>query len=92
MPIYMSSVGYRIVLFVGQDIQDATVRHIVYKKPSGEVGYWLATLRGLLEIEYTVQAGDFDEAGKWELQAYIETPNWSHYGEKAYLDVEENIE
>jgi hypothetical protein len=92
MHTYMNSNSYVIVLNVDQDVADSTVRRIVYKKPSGATGYWPAMLRGLLEIYYLIQENDLDEAGKWELQAYVETPGWSLYGEKAYLDVEANIE
>jgi hypothetical protein len=92
MPIYMNSVGYAIVLNVDKDVADSTVRRIIYKKPSGATGYWPAMLHGLIEIYYLIQKNDLDEAGKWELQAYVETPGWSLYGETAYLDVEANIE
>jgi hypothetical protein len=91
MPIYMNSVGYAIVLNVNLDITNSTVQRIVYKKPSGATGYWEATLRRCYEIYYLIQEGDFDEVGKWEIQAYVETSGRPLYGERAYLDVEANI-
>lgn len=91
MPTYMNSVGYAVVLNVDRDIADSTVRRILYKKPSGTTGYWEATLRRFYEIYYLVQEGDFDELGKWEIQAYVETQGRSLYGERAYMDVEANI-
>ena len=34
-----------------------------------------------------VQAGDFDQVGKYDIQAYIETVSWSGYGTKTYFYV-----
>ncbi len=92
MPTYMNSVGYAITLNVDLDISDSTVRKILYKKPSGATGFWIAALQGLFELCYLVQEGALDEAGRWEVQAYVEMPTGrALYGEITYLDVEANI-
>lgn len=69
--------GYGIL-----DISDATVKNIVIEKPGSTVMTKTATFStdgtdGL--IYYRTVAGDLNEAGTYQLQAYIEMPDFSGY-------------
>jgi len=84
-------VGTVIDLNVGSDISSATVRKIIYQKPSGTVEEWAATLYGTTHIRYTTVADDIDEVGMWRFQAYIETPSGKWYGDIATHPVGEKF-
>ncbi len=89
--IYKDTVGTKIILDCGTDISQLISAKIYYKKPSGSVGYWTANLEETQKIYYTVQDGDLDEAGQWELQAYIELPNWKGFGQPTTFSVYDHL-
>ena len=75
--IFVGSIGEQIILNVGQDISTSTIRRIRYKKPDGTVGEWNADLYDSQFIVYvTIDEHDLDQAGTWELQSYVELPDW----------------
>lgn len=74
------------------DISSGTSFAILYKKPSGEKGRWTGTLSGTTEIQYTLSAGDLDEGGKWQVQAYAIVGGKAAYGEKATLVVDDPVQ
>jgi hypothetical protein len=61
------------------DLSDGATYRIYYKKPSGTVGYWTATLSGTHQLVYNATSEDtsegtefdIDEAGVWLLKAYV---------------------
>ena len=85
---YVGDKGIEIIIDVGTDISGATVRKIKYKKPvDGKTGYWTAAEKTTTSIAYVTQATDLNEAGTWELQAYVEKSTWKLHGEKKQFKV-----
>jgi len=77
---YVGDVGVEIVLDVGTDISKATVMIIKYKKPSGGRGFWDAEKKDATKIFYIPGPGELDDAGIWDMQAYVESPGWKLHG------------
>lgn len=77
---YVGDVGVEIVLDVETDISEATVMKIKYKKPSGNQGFWNAEKKDATKIFYVTGPGELDDAGIWDMQAYVESPGWKLHG------------
>ena len=89
--IFIGDIGTVISLDVGVDISDATAQKIYYKNSSTD-GEWTATLGDDNQsVEYVLQAEDIDVAGKWYLQAYVETPDGKWHGDSVAIVVKESI-
>lgn len=71
-------------------LASATVKRILYKKPNGDTGYWIATNSGTTLV-YSVQNGDIDQVGEWQFQAYIEVTSLKGYGSIAKQTFEKPI-
>lgn len=85
---YINTVGKKIIVDVGLDIHDATVMKLKIKKPDDTTVEWIATLEGLTAITYTTAAsGDWNLAGRYLVQAYIETPLLKSLGETTSFEV-----
>jgi hypothetical protein len=85
--IYIGDIGTQIKLDCGQDISTATTKQIQYKKPDGTTGAWTATIDTLRYLTFTTVLGTLDQAGVWQLQAYIVMPTWTGHGETADMIV-----
>ncbi len=70
--IYKGDVGQKIILDTDQDISEATLLQIKYKKPDATTGTWTATLTGIDSAYYTTVENDLDQTGNWEIQLYVE--------------------
>lgn len=90
MVVYKNDTAVQIILSVGVDIQDATVRRIKYRRPDGYSSYWSASASGTTAITYTTVAGDLSQAGEWQLQAYVEN-TWKRHGLITRLRVEDTL-
>ncbi len=81
---YFGSKGQSITIDLGVDLSTVTIAKILYKKPSGEVGEWVAKAdtKGT-SISYTtsLNENDFDEVGIWQIQPYCKSPSWEIYGD-----------
>jgi len=53
------------------NVATADVTKILYTKPNGVKGSWDATVSGN-NLIYQPEEGDFDQAGVWKFQSYIE--------------------
>ena len=84
---YVNDVGTAITIEAGTDISTATYLALKVKKPDGTLHEWVASLEGLTKLKYTVQAGDWDQKGRYYLQAYIEMPSWEGRGETVTFDI-----
>jgi len=93
---YVGDVGTEIILDCGMDITGATGIHIHVRKPDGSVEAWDAavwTIDGAPNyVKYTTQAGDFDVAGEYRVQAGLTLSGWTGRGETATFDVGEVFE
>lgn len=85
--VYVGDIGTLVKVDCGQDISDSTVFKILVKKPDKTEHEWDGVLGGTDYIEYNSQAGDFDQAGTYQIQAYIDTPTWQGKGETAKFTV-----
>jgi hypothetical protein len=72
---------------VGIDITNATIAEFQVKKPDGTLETWVASVYAPTKLSYIVQEGDFDQIGKYYLQAYIETADFMGKGETATFQV-----
>lgn len=90
---YVGDVGTEIELDCKEDITTATSLKIAVMKPeaTSEI-LWDAVLVDTTKVNYIIQAGDFDIAGKYKYQAVIEMPSWSGRGETASRLVFEHFE
>ena len=77
---FVGDVGVEIVLDVETDISEATVMKIKYKKTSGKRDTWIAERKDATKIFYVTGPGDLDNAGIWDMQAYVEAPGWKLHG------------
>jgi hypothetical protein len=77
---YVGSIGTEILVDVCIDITSATVTDLLVEKPDGTIATWGGTVYEITKIRHVVEAGDFDQAGEYYVQAYVEMPGWSGYG------------
>lgn len=83
----------RIYVDCEENVSTQTVIKIKYKKPSSDTGDWTAilgtdtvtvngvTLEANTYIYYDTIDGDIDEAGDWNIQAYVElSGGWKGHG------------
>jgi hypothetical protein len=83
---YAGDVGTEIEVEVGSDISTATETTLYVKKPSGKEVVWTATkgaagVSGITTVHYVVQTDDWNEAGWYTLQVYINMPSWRGKGD-----------
>ena len=92
MSIYLNTIGLKIILDVGVNIDAATLRQIKYIKPCGTLGFWSAQKESSTSISYTTaSASDLNTKGTWKLQAYIETSAWTSYGNVTEMIIKETL-
>ena len=87
MSVYKNATGLKIIVECGTDISAATTKQIKYRKPDGTGGAWTADAESSTSLSYTTVAGDVNQAGDLQLQAYVVTPSWTLYGDIARLPV-----
>lgn len=84
---YVGDTGTVITLDCGADITAAMSRKIKVRKPDMTSVEWTAVASGNNAIAFTSQAGTFDQAGDWSLQALVEMPSGKWLGSTALLTV-----
>jgi len=90
---YTNTVGLKIVLDTKLDLSDISAAIIKCRKPDKTIESWSAEVDPDKTCIYHVtQTGDLDQEGDYELQAYIEYSDGSHfYGDVAVLTVKKHI-
>jgi hypothetical protein len=79
---YVGDVGTSIVVDVGTNISRAKKLILMVQKPKeSTTTQWNGTLQGTTKIKYVVKKGDWNKAGTYKLQVYVEMPGWSGYGD-----------
>lgn len=79
---YVGSIGVIVKVDTNVDISEAVTLNLLVKKPSGKEVVWTGELGSFNKIgvyttiNYTVKLGDWDEAGWWSLQVFVETTDW----------------
>ena len=85
---YIGDIGTEIIVDVGTDITDATDHKMLIRKPDGTEEEWTPTsIFNVKYLTYTTADGDFDQAGMYRLQAWVETPDGEWKGETAQFRV-----
>lgn len=84
---YVGDLGTKIVVDACVDITAATTRELHVQKPDGTLVTWVGALEGTTSIAYFVQAGDWDQAGDYRVQAYVEMAGWQGHGDTARFRV-----
>jgi hypothetical protein len=84
---YIGDEGTAILVDCGMTITTASVTRLYMIKPDGTSEYLTATISGTDSLSYTVVAGDFDQAGTYSFNSYVEIGAWKGHGETDYLSV-----
>ena len=84
--IYQNDVGIAITVATGITLTGATTTQLKVKKPSGATATWAAAINGT-NLDYTTVANDLNEAGRYFLQAFVQTGGQTLYGETAEIDI-----
>jgi hypothetical protein len=84
---YIGAVGVEIIMETCLDITEATKVAIEVEKPDGTEDEWIGEIYGTTQIKYTTIAGDLDQAGKYYVQAYVETATSIGYGTTTSFNV-----
>jgi len=87
MKHYVGEKGTKLRVDVGQDITNATQVSLIVKKPDGNTTEWVGTVVDGHYIEYVVKEGDFNQAGRYILQARIVAVNGEWFGDRFVLVV-----
>jgi len=77
---YVGDIGTEIIVDTCTDITQATVTDLNVEKPDGTDVVWHGSIFETTKIRYVVQQGDFDQAGEYMLQAYVEIVGWRGRG------------
>jgi len=87
--IYQNDVGIALAVATGITLTGATTTQLKIKKPSGVTATWSATINGTnaQQLDYTTVANDLNEAGRYFLQAFVQTAGQTLYGETAEIDI-----
>ena len=80
-----------ITLHANHNLNNPTTTRIYYQKPSGEKGYWTATMLGNDQLQYNTNIGDIDMPGIWILQGYVLKAGNTYWTSIAQMVVEQNI-
>lgn len=87
--IYQHDAGIAIAVATGITLTGAATTQLKVKKPSGVTVAWAATINGTnaQQLDYTTVANDLNEAGRYFLQAFVQTGGQTLYGETAEIDI-----
>jgi hypothetical protein len=92
MAVFIGDFGTRIKI-VGQDEMDlsgAVSSQIKFVKPSGASGAWPGTIVNNA-VTYFTNNDDLDEAGTWQIQAFVDLGSWSGHSTVQTMKVKEPI-
>ena len=85
-----NDIGTNVLYNVQEDISDATLVKIIYEKPDGTTGEWVASVWNTLFAKYTTIAGDL-QVGITSIQVYLESPTWTGTSTVQKISVLENL-
>jgi len=89
---YVGEIGTAIIVNCGEDISTASIHNLRVKKPDGTEVIWNASVYNTNYLKYLIVTGDLDQAGNYEIQAYIEMGGWKGWGETAFFMVSNKYE
>lgn len=85
--MYVGDVGTVIYVDCGVSIATATDVRLKIKKPDRTEHEWIGTIYNDKFIKYVIVSGDFDQKGKYYVQAHVQTPTWLGSGETTTFTV-----
>jgi len=77
---YVGDIGTAIIVDTCADISAATTTDLIVEKPDGTIETWHGAVFEVTKVRYLVQAGDFDQAGEYSVQVYLEINGWRGRG------------
>jgi hypothetical protein len=93
---YIDEIGTDVIVDCGQDISTATVHKLEVRKPDGTTDEWDAEPYTIDDepnyLIYTTISGDFDQAGLYSIQSYIEMDGWEGRGQTVTFEVFNNYD
>jgi hypothetical protein len=84
---YVGDIGTEIIVDTCSDISAATSVILKIEKPDGTKVEWTGVVYQTTKIRYVIIEGDFDQAGKYLLQAYAEIGSWSGHAKTTFFVV-----
>lgn len=79
---YVGDIGTVFTVDCGTDISDATTVKLMILKPGSSTEIeWTGSIYSTQYIRYTTVDGDFNVAGLYRLQAFVDTPDGEWRGE-----------
>lgn len=84
---FIGDIGTTITVNTCGDVTGATLVALDVQKPDGTTERWVGGPVDTTKIRYTVQPGDFDQAGEYRLQAYVDMIGWKGRGTTATVKV-----
>lgn len=69
---YVGDVGTQLLIDTCTALAAATSVALQVRKPDGTTVTWTGAVSGLTSIAYVTQANDWDQAGTYYLQAYVQ--------------------
>ena len=99
---YLHETGSELILDTGVNIGTASTYYIEYKKPSGVVGTFTATLyssyselaqaTGTYLLKHTLAYNDLDVSGKWKFHAFVAAVDGTWWGERVMENIYDKFE
>jgi len=83
---YLNEIGTEIIINCGSDVSTASKVEIRVLKPNGEA-VWIPDKIEKEIVTYTTKQDDFDVAGLYYIQVYVELDSWKGLGETATLRI-----
>lgn len=87
--IFVGDIGTVLLLDCGVNITSATSVKVIAKSPQGLKKEFIGTVDGTNNVKYTTSSADFDVAGNWLLQSYVQMPDWTGRGAWVTLTVKD---
>jgi hypothetical protein len=85
---YVGDLGTEIIVDTCSDISEATLAALIVLKPNASTPVtWVGAVYETTKIRYIVTADDFNVAGEYRLQAYVEMPGWKGRGDTVRFKV-----
>lgn len=80
--VYVGDIGLKIIVDCGEDITGATTTSLKVQKPDGTTTSWSpANIYNSNYLRYTVTLNDFDQDGRYLIQASLTLAGWTGLGE-----------
>ena len=84
---YVGEIGTSIILDCGINIVGASEISIKVKKPDGALSSWDASIYGSQKMVHISEEDDFDQNGRYFLQASLKIGTWEGRGETAQFEI-----